>query len=200
VRHIGLIVALALLGLPVCLAAPIFTDSFENPGCSSCSFLTLNTGALIGPWTVGPGSVDYIGTYWQAHSGQYSVDLAGNEEGSVYTTLPTVAGEIYVLTFFLAGNPDQSTVKTVNVTVGNQNQQFTFDNTGGGYSPGNMGWTQQTLSFTASGSDVLTFTAVGTGAWGPAIDSVSVESAPEPGTYMLAGAGLLALGLLRKRS
>jgi MYXO-CTERM domain-containing protein len=63
-----------------------------------------------------------------------------------------------------------------------------------------MGWTQQTLSFTASGSDVLTFTAVGTGAWGPAIDSVSVESAPEPGTYMLAGAGLLALGLLRRRS
>lgn len=51
--------------------------------------------------------------------------------GILTTRLNTVAGQTYILSFYLAGNPKNvQGIKTLQVQVGSLNQQFTFDSTG----------------------------------------------------------------------
>lgn len=193
------LVALCALALTPATAAVIFQDGFNGEGQGS--FQTVNSGATLGPWTVGGNSIDWIHNYWQPQEGDGSVDLAGNGPGSVSTPLATLAGGQYILTFYLAGNVDGGdAVKTVGVTVGNLNTTVDFDVTG--HSGQSMGWQLVTLAFTATGGDKLTFTSMESGAFGPALDNVTVSTAaqvPEPGSYVLMAAGLGALAMLRRR-
>ena len=191
------LLVMCVLSCGIAPAATIFSDGFE-PGPEG-SFTSVPAVSTIGPWTVGLGGVDWIGSYWTPAAGSASVDLSALAPGSVFTTLSTVAGQSYVLNFSLAGNPDLAGVKTVHVTVGDFVGDFSFDTTG--MSLGAMGWVGQTASFKASSSsDVLTFAAAaGSGAYGPAIDAVSVSDVPEPATYGMMGLGLAALGLFARR-
>ena len=180
-------------------AATIFSDGFNGaplPG----SFQTIFAGeTTLSPWTVG-GSVDWIGGYWQTAEGHGSVDMAGNGAGTLSTTLNTIAGQTYALSFYLAGNPDGGNqTKTLHVQVGTLPiPDFTFDTAGHG--KGSMGWVLETVNFTAVGNDNLTFTSgEGSSPWGPALDGVTVSSAaavPEPAScaLMLFGlAGMIAV-------
>lgn len=204
----ALISALGLLN-----AAPIFVSGFSENGLPSGGYDEVASGT-IGPWTIGGAGVDLIGTYWQAADGdQVSLDMNMREAGSVSTTLNTVAGTAYTVTFSLAGNPDSliydtNQVKTLRVTAGGSTRDYTFDvaNALGQGSPSslaNMGWVTYTFVFLAQGNDTLTFTSMNTGTmWGPALDNVSVSPnpVPEPATTMLLGAGLMGLYWLRRRT
>jgi choice-of-anchor C domain-containing protein len=192
------VVALALLGP----SAPAFGEdivmngSFEmasvNPGAG---FISLPPGSTaITNWTVGgPGAtgIDYIGTYWQASDGVRSIDLNNLTPGSVSQVLPTVAGQTYVLTFDMAGNPDGGPViKTLQVSAGATVGMFSFDITGA--SRPNMMYQERMLLFTAVGpTTTLTFTSTTAGAFGPVIDNVRGVPIPEP-----SGVALLTLGVL----
>ena len=194
-------------------AAPIFVSGFSENGLPSGGYDEVASGT-IGPWTIGGAGVDLIGTYWQAADGdQVSLDMNMREAGSVSTTLNTVAGTAYTVTFSLAGNPDSliydtNQVKTLRVTAGGSTRDYTFDvaNALGQGSPSslaNMGWVTYTFVFLAQGNDTLTFTSMNTGTmWGPALDNVSVSPnpVPEPATTMLLGAGLMGLYWLRRRT
>lgn len=170
------------------LAAP-------NPG----GYTTYSTGATFGGWTVGSGSVDLIGSYWQAPpEGGRSVDLDGGTRGSIFQALNLSAGS-YLLSFYLSGNPDgPGPVKSVSVSVGDQSDVVFSHSVP--HTKSAMAYEFHTLSFTTAGATTLTFTGADTiNAYGAAIGGVSVTAVPEPASYALGLAGLAVLGFVGRR-
>jgi choice-of-anchor C domain-containing protein len=171
-------VVAAIIGTTASALAPLTNGSFET-GTDPGSYATLSAGdsTTINGWTVSTGSVDYIGNYWQAADGARSIDLSGNTAGAIQTTIPTVAGHDYTVTFDLAGNPDGGpAVKTLKVTTNagaSSAKTYTFDTTGKSISA--MGWTGKTYTFTAPSSNTtVTFASQDNTAYGPALDNVAV--------------------------
>jgi choice-of-anchor C domain-containing protein len=184
----------------------VTNGSFEtgvDPGVFTTLFAPDST--TIQGWTVTGGSVDYIGTYWQASNGSRSLDMDGISQGTVaQQTLATVAGQTYRVSFDLAGNPDNGpTVKEIGVSIGGSGlQTFFFDTTG--KSRGNMGWVTDSFLYTATGTSTITFQSLTAGpvgqesfaAFGPALDNVSVTAVPEASTWAMMILGFLGVGFV----
>lgn len=193
----------ALASVASVQAAPnlVTNGSFEI-GTDPGGFTTLNSGdntSIVG-WTVGGHSVDYIGTYWNASDGKRSVDLAGNNAGSVGQTVTGLTiGGVYHLTFDLAGNPDGAPQTKVTV-VGADTTTTTFNvlNTG---SLSNMSWANYGVYFTATSTSAFISFASGTpnSPYGPALDNVSLTAAPAPAAIVPMALGV-AVGYRRRRS
>lgn len=191
-----------LAGAAVPARADLVSNGNFNAGTPSGAFQTVpvNNSTTIADWTVtGPsvtsGSVDWIGTYWQAPpSGGHSIDLDGNSQGGIKQSgIATTSGDTYDLTFYLSGNPDGGpTPKLVDVgATGATSQVFSFSTAG--ISHADMGYVLESYIFTAtSSSTTIFFTSETPGAYGGVIGGVSLALAttPEPGFY-----GILALGL-----
>ena len=131
-------------------AAPFQNGSFEF-GPNAGSYLTLATGSTaITGWMVGTGSIDYIGNYWTAQDGNRSIDLNGSRTGSISQTFDTIMGLPYMVTFWLAGNPDAGgpALKALTSSAGSATNNFSFDVTG--QSRTNMGWVSEAFGFTAA--------------------------------------------------
>jgi choice-of-anchor C domain-containing protein len=186
-------------------ATEIINGSFEtgtNPG-GFTTVLGGNNSSIAG-WTVGGASIDYIGSYWQAASGNRSIDLAGNGIGSIFQTFATVLGQTYNVSYFVSRNPDGGlTPRTGFIDVGGTPELISFTNslsTGG-----NMLWEQRNFLFTATGEETtLRFSAdpaTSNGAYGLALDNVSIAAVPEPATWMMLilGFGLIGGAMRRRR-
>lgn len=173
---VGGIAASLVLGSAATVFAIETNGSFET-GVEPGSFVTLSAidNSSIDNWTVETGSVDYIGTLWNASDGENSIDLSGNGVGSISQTLTTVPGNTYKVTFDLAGNPDGlPAIKTLDVDVDGVVTPFEFDVTG--QSTSDMGWEEKTFNFVAdNASTILSFISTTDSAFGPAIDNVVVE-------------------------
>jgi len=189
------VICMVLLALPIVASAALVLDgSFEDTVAHS-PFQTFNAGQTFGGWTVTSGSIDLINGYWAAADGNQSVDLAGNNHGTIQQTVNASAG-LYQLSFALSGNSDgPPTIKTVLVTVGNQTKLFSF--TTPAQNNGNMLWTKESwdVYIPTGGSTTLSFADVSGGnnptPYGAALDNVSlVCCVPEAGTFV-AGAMLL---------
>ncbi len=163
---------------PVCGTEVVQSGSFED-GNVTGSYVTLNPGdSSMTGWAVDSGSVDHIGSYWQAADGAQSVDLNGLAQGSISQSIPTIVGGTYTVTFSLSGNPDGSpSAKVVRVSAtGAIPQEYSFDTAAMGNSSSDMKWQTKTYSFTAtSATTTLTFASQIVGAFGPALDAVSVK-------------------------
>ncbi len=163
--------------------APSWTDLTASNPCS---------GICIDNWTVTSGSVDWVGSYWTAEDGNYSIDLNGTSQGSISQTLTTVPGATYDVNFHLSGNFDNILYANDSWVVGhtgaNQMTKTTTVSASGdmaypytatynsSWSHSNMEWAPELYQFTAtSNSTTLMFTGDPTaGGWGPVIDNVSV--------------------------
>ena len=189
----------ALIVTPVQAANLIQNGSFEN-GANPGLFQTINAvSTVITGWTVSQGSIDYIGTVWQASNGVRSLDLSGGNAGRIQQTFNTTVGKTYRVTFDLAGNPNTSpTIKQMRISAAGSSDNFSFDITG--KSTTNMGWLSKSWDFTAnSTTTTLEFISLTNSFDGPALDNVSVialssppPSIPEPSSVL----GLLSLGVL----
>ena len=233
--------SLALAALACGIAIPARADLVNNGtfsgtvtdnGGSYAEFSTGSSFATTGggfQWTVNNGNVDWIGTYWTAPdgtrsaTGEHSVDLDGNTPGGIRDTADgTVAGQMYLLSFDLAGNPDGSAsenIKTVSVSAGSTTHIFTFnvDNgvatgpngstaAGGPTSDAKMGWQLESFLFIGDGGGTnFSFISGDTDPDshnGAAIGNVSIvpfSQTPEPGFYGLLAAGLAGIAIVRSR-
>lgn len=183
----------------------IVNGSFEAASFDPGTFTTLGMGSTaITGWVVGGLGVDYIGSYWQAADGNRSIDLSGNDKGSISQMLTGLTiGQLYSVTFALAGNPDGGGSTKVAVASDGGSQSSVFNFLQGGNTKTNMGWVDQTFNFTATGTSAnLTFSATQNDAYGPALDNVRISGGvPEPAVWMMmiAGFGLVGATLRRDR-
>ena len=182
-------------------AATISNGSFETQSPQfSGSFETLNAGSsALSGWTVGGNGIDLINTYWTAENGTYSVDLSGNNAGSISQTITGLAiGALYKISFWLAGNPDGSAVKSLSAGTTEGSSLFTFVQTG--HTAASMGWVQSSFIFQAAATSTkLTFASLNAGGYGPALDNVSIDVVPLPAGAPLLLAGVAAFVALRRR-
>jgi choice-of-anchor C domain-containing protein len=195
----------AALALPTTAHAAAFVNgSFEDANVAVGGFTTFGAGSTaIEGWTVGSGSIDYVGTYWQAGEGSRSLDLSGGAAGSIWQTFDTVAGQLYSVTFMLSGNPEgPPPLKTIRVEAsGATSSDYSY--LIGNNSRAAMGWETHSYIFTAnSTSTTLSFTNVSSNsAFGPALDNVTLTAVPEPASWaLMIGGFALAGGAMRRRT
>lgn len=195
-RQVGVCAAGALVIAGSAFGAAFTNGSFETGPAIGDGFIQLNAvNTSIAGWTVTTGSIDYIGDYWTAEDGSYSLDMSGGGPGAIAQTFDTTLGYQYTVTFYLAGNNScGSTVKYLSVSAtGNPSAQYSFDVTG--HSTTDMGWVAETYTFVAIGaSTTLTFQSQENSSCGPALDNVSVTVVPQiPALSPAMGAVLMLL-------
>ncbi|MDD5035847.1 MAG: DUF642 domain-containing protein [Methylococcaceae bacterium] len=182
--------------------------NFVNGGADGASFggadfmgLAVGSTAIIG-WTVGgPGDgVDWLTTpRFGALDGVHSVDLNHTIASSISTTIPTITGDVYDLSFgaaaWVSGTSNTGLVSAGSLL--NQNFSTTLSNTLAA-----QAFDPFVFQFTATGSSTtITFKSTnqlaGGFTYGPVIDNVSVNfvsgpvtSVPEPSSIALILMGL----------
>jgi len=205
-----LLAVLSLSSTSKTFGAGLVNGDFESPSAPPNWFYNYgpgNTPPSFG-WQVVSGDIDLLGGgYWQASSGQQSVDLNGYTTGSLYQDFTFAAGGYYVIKFDLSANPDLSFVgdglgtgiKQMRMDfgpVGSMASLGTFGVDSAPRSVGNMDYvltTSPTIGVTANTTYRLQFTSLESGSGGPVIDNVRVELVPEPSTitlFSLAGLGV----------
>ena len=167
---------LLIMGLSsASMADPFQNGSFEEGPDSIDPFIAVPAGdTSITGWTVTLGSIDLIGSYWEASDGNRSIDLNGDAPGGISQEFDTEPGALYQVLFDMAGNPDDPGIKILVASADSEFVEYEFDSTG--KSLGEMGWAEMSFVFQAS-SDLTTleFASTGTeGPWGPALDNVRV--------------------------
>jgi len=174
------LVLFGLLAFASALGAQMLTNGgFESgPSIPPSGTMAVAPGspALTG-WTVTGGAITIVSDlYWQPHSGTRSLMLSSSGPGAIQQAFATSAGSAYRLTFYLSGEPFTTpTVKHLRVQAGATSQDYTFDITPAWH--WDMAWQGCTFDFTAAGSSTtVSFTSLDAGAYGPAIETASVEA------------------------
>jgi choice-of-anchor C domain-containing protein len=205
-RALSIAATLALLTVASPATAVILINGSFEDGPNPGNFLPLNGGdTSITGWTVGAGSIDYIGTYWTASDGNRSLDLNGLVPGSISQLVTGLnAGSIYKVSFDLAGNPAAGpAIKTIDAFI-QSSHPYSFDTSTTNL--GNMGWITESFTFKATGtSALLSFMSTTNGfsgngdfptAFGPAIDNVTISAVPELSTWAMMLLGFAGIGFL----
>lgn len=188
-----ILAAAAVLSLSTASQAGIlFSDNFN------AELLGLNH--VPAGWSVTSGSVDVVSIFDflprnPGHGHGHYIDLDGTTRhgGTLVTSLMLTGGVPYAASFDLAGNARDAGNEIVTVDFGSTRQVYTLD----AAEP----FANRTLRFTpdASGLFSLSFANAGGDDRGALLDNVLVGSVPEPQTYALLAAGLLAVGFMSRR-
>jgi len=194
-KIILLTVLTLVLSASIANANIVANGSFESPtGLASWTTVTPDN------WT--GSNVDLINGYYPAEDGKQCLDLNALVPGSIEQTLTTVSGNWYEISFWMAANaaggPDP---KTLDVSWGNDTMSFSH--------PQDQTWTNFKWNVKAiANTTVLKFASTtiadsGNGsyphAFGPALDNVSVNAVPEPGTILASLSILAPAGLMFRR-
>jgi Protein of unknown function (DUF642) len=127
-------------------------------------------GTEFSGWTAGPGTVDVLPpSFWQTPNGEGSIDLNGINLGTITRHYETAPNRRYRVSWKVSANAVWSTgpyatptVKTYNVITGPTTTAKSFDSTG--RTNANMGWTGDSVNFTATSTDsIISFVSTTTG-------------------------------------
>ena len=164
----------------------VANGSFElgvDPGISS-DVSAPNSTTITG-WTIETASVDYIGSRWTAGDGVRCLDLSGIDAATISQTISGLAsGQHYRLSFLMAANPEVGAINArLRASIGGASQEYSFLQSG--FTTANLGWTEKTLDFTATGSShQLSFVSLNPGWAGAALDKIAIVAVtnvpPEP--------------------
>jgi hypothetical protein len=211
---IALAALATLLSHNVGRANVLLNGSFESPVVTPGSFLDISPGGEPAgfDWKVGTGNIDLAGPnpfiLYPPYDGIQAVDLNGFVRGSVYQDFPTVLGQQYSLTFAYADNPQEGGISSADVSVTDLVSSGTLLATSVSHStstnsPPNGDWILYSGAFTATGTStrvLFTSTSASNSASGGIIlDDVNVQ-VPEPSAFVLAGLGLLGMGIVARRN
>jgi choice-of-anchor C domain-containing protein len=168
-------------------ASPFTNGSFE--GGPAVNYTTLLNGSTaISGWTV-TGEVDWVrNDLWPTADGSYSVDLNGWGQGGVEQTFATNVNSTYAVQFFMSGNPgdcvtynlDPATCSPSNKTMtvsatGATPASYSFDTAFFYNNLTDMNWQDNLYTFKATNaSTTLRFASTIAGAFGPAIDKITI--------------------------
>jgi choice-of-anchor C domain-containing protein len=183
------IITPALNNASVFAATNIVSNGSFEDATSTCTpgFDTLFSGSTtITGWTVGGNSIDWICGYWSAADGTHSLDMSGNNAGSISQDLSTIVGATYTVEFYLSGNDDGGNhpLKHITVSAASDTDDY-YPNEG---TNTNMNWQSNQFDFTATSSTTtLTFTSNESNAYGPALDNVSAVLSECPEGYEIEG-------------
>jgi choice-of-anchor C domain-containing protein len=173
----------------------ILNGSFED-GVNPGQFKTLSAldNTSIPGWSVDVGSVDYIGSYWNASDGYRSLDMDGLAPATIsQSNIPTVIGQTYQVLFDISGNPDgPPTTKTLQIlaSVNAGSNIYTYTLPGGINGNHSLQWVTEAFVFTANTTlTTLSFTSLDNNpnsqtAFGPALDNVRMNAVPEATTLV----------------
>jgi choice-of-anchor C domain-containing protein len=203
-------IALGIFAMPTQATADlILNGSFELGLSNIGSFTTLDSpdSSSITDWTVSAGSVDYIGTYWNASDGVRSLDMDGVTAGTISQTIGTVVGQTYQVLFDISGNADgPPTTKTLGIvaSVNAGSNTYTYTLPGGTDGNHNLLWVTEAFVFTANTNlTTLSFSSLDNNpdsitAFGPALDNVRMNAIPESSSIviwsLLGGVGIVMCG------
>jgi hypothetical protein len=136
-----------------------------------------------------------------AYAGSNFIELDSNDNSAMAQTLTTVAGAQYALSFAYSARPGVAADSNPIEVLWNGASVTTVSADGSGFSD-NV-WSLYSVALTGTGSDTLSFRAIGTSdGLGGALDSVAVIAVAEPSTWMtmIAGFAVIGLALGRRRS
>jgi len=209
--------------LPVAASANLvadgtFTGALTGVTLDGPGYTEVGAGGSIGgDWAVTSGSVDVIESYWQAPLGTgNSVDMAGIQNGAIaQTTINSPDAGIYMLSFYMSGNPDgPPPAKVLGVSVnGGTAVDYTYNTVTEDNSHSDMKYILETEVVNLNGGvNTLSFADLSGpagGSWGnttpfgAVIGDVSLVPVPEAGTLaagtlMLLPLGISALRIARK--
>jgi hypothetical protein len=191
------IVSIMLL-TPNAQATLLLQDNFntENGGVGILNY----TG--FANWNVAPTTyVDLIGNgYFDFYPGQglyVDLDGTGTSQGKMISndSWNLIAGRTYTIDFWLGGSQRDDGLNSVTVSLGSWSNTYTLDDT----DPLTNYVENLTFLSTEIGANLI-FDASGyTSDWrGLILDDVTL-SVPEPSTLLIFGAGLVGIGLMRRR-
>jgi choice-of-anchor C domain-containing protein len=197
--------ATLLLGAVSAHANLLVNGSFEDiNGASLQGWGGYTYSSGMAGWAVDSGTVDIAvtGTAWgPAADGANSLDINGWDSGAISQSFATIAGQAYSVSFAYSRNPaGAADPATATVSAGGMLMNVSAANDGSHGSTFNMVWKPASFNFIATGTLATVALASTSGsAGGVFFDSVAVTAVPEPGSWALMVAGLLAVGSLVSR-
>ena len=151
----------------------------ENPPWRP--YTTLWGGHSLPGWRVVGHSIDWVGSFWGASNGGYSLDLNGLWAGGVEQEIVTEPGRFYFVYYALAANPEcEPYWKTFRISAAGEDHSVLLNSYG--RSRWNLRWTEPEPFVFQADSDrttlqLLSTGARGNGACGPTVDDVRVRAA-----------------------
>lgn len=109
---------------PYTVASNLLSNSdFETPSVTSGHFVGSVTNSTSGystgnfGWTIASGNIDHIYTYWDAHTGNNSIELNGDTPATIEQTVTTIPGKRYQLSFYYSDNKDLGSTDIAHANV-----------------------------------------------------------------------------------
>lgn len=175
-------------------AAPnlVVDGSFEDVALANGAWNVYNA---INGWTTTSGAGIEVRNQvaGNAFDGHNYVELDSSNNSAMAQTLTTTAGALYTLSFEYSARAGVSAASNPIEVLWNGVSVATVTADGTGLS-GND-WHLFSYAVTGTGSDTLSFRAIGTNdSLGGSLDAVSVSAVPEASTYAMMFAGLIAIG------